>query len=183
MELNQIIAINLKTLRQERNLTMGQLAKLSGISKAMLSDIEKGSSNPTINTIMKIATGLGVSYSRLMEPVEKDAALVTYDEAEPMINDNNHFQVFCYYGTSPIRDFEIFRSELDPHSEHHSDGHREKAQEYLYMLQGILELHTETDVYTLHPGDTLMFEADQKHSYHNPGDELAVFVNINYYPV
>lgn len=182
MEINQILAVNLKHLRQEKNMTMGQLSKVSGISKAMLSDMEKGNSNPTINTIMKVATGLGVSYTRLMEPVEKDAALVTYDEAEPTVNDNQHFQVFCYYGTSPTRDFEIFRSELDPYSEHHSDGHREKSQEYLYLLQGVLELHTESDVYTLQPGDALMFEADQKHSYHNTGDERAVFIDINYYP-
>lgn len=182
MELNQIIAVNLKALRQERNMTMGQLAKASGISKAMLSDMEKGNSNPTINTILKVATGLGVSYTQLMEPVQKDSALVRYDEAEPTESDNKNFHVFCYYGTSPTRDFEIFRSELDSHSEHHSDGHREKSQEYLYLLQGILELHTESDVYTLHPGDALMFESDQQHSYVNPGEERAVFVDINYYP-
>ena len=51
MELGKIIAVNLKELRRERNLTLGQLSKMSGISKAMLSDIEKGDSNPTINTI------------------------------------------------------------------------------------------------------------------------------------
>lgn len=55
MELGKVIAINLKQLRTERNLTLGQLSKISGISKAMLSDIEKGNSNPTINTIWKIA--------------------------------------------------------------------------------------------------------------------------------
>lgn len=183
MELNKIIAVNLKSLRQERNLTLGQLSKTSGISKAMLSDIEKGNSNPTINTIMKIAAGLGVSYTQLMEPVKKDAALVHYDEAVPSENDNQHFHVFCYYPTSPTRDFELFRSELDPYSEHHSDGHKEKSQEYVYMLQGTLELHTESDVYTLHPGDALMFTSDQKHSYYNHGSELAEFVTINYYPV
>ena len=47
MDLGKIIAVNLRRLRTERNLTLGQLSKISGISKAMLSDIEKGSSNPT----------------------------------------------------------------------------------------------------------------------------------------
>ena len=51
MELGKIIALNLKELRTERNLTLGQLSKLSGISKAMLSDIEKGGSNPTIRCV------------------------------------------------------------------------------------------------------------------------------------
>lgn len=67
MDLGKIIAFNLNKLRTERSLTLGQLAKLSGISKAILSDIEKGGSNPTINTIWKIANGLNVPYTRLME--------------------------------------------------------------------------------------------------------------------
>ena len=64
MELGKIIAFNLKRLRMERNLSQGQLAKEAGISKAMLSDIEKGGSNPTINTIWKIANGLNVPYTK-----------------------------------------------------------------------------------------------------------------------
>ena len=51
-DLGRIIAMNLKQLRTERSLTLGQLAKESGVSKAILSDMEKGESNPTINTII-----------------------------------------------------------------------------------------------------------------------------------
>ncbi len=58
MNINSIIAENLKTLRTERNLSLGQLAELSNISKVMLSQIEKGDTNPTINTLWKIANGL-----------------------------------------------------------------------------------------------------------------------------
>ena len=80
MELGKIIAINLNELRTERNLTLGQLSKISGISKAMLSDIEKGNSNPTINTLWKIANGLNVPYTRLMEGIEKEATVIRKSE-------------------------------------------------------------------------------------------------------
>ena len=59
-DLGRIIAMNLKQLRTERSLTLGQLAKESGVSKAILSDMEKGESNPTINTIIKVSKGLNV---------------------------------------------------------------------------------------------------------------------------
>ena len=49
MELNEIIAENLKRLRTERGLSLGRLAELSGVSKVMLSQVEKGESSPTIN--------------------------------------------------------------------------------------------------------------------------------------
>ncbi|EQG75728.1 helix-turn-helix family protein [Clostridioides difficile DA00165] len=56
MSINTVIAKNLNRLRNERNLSLGQLAELSGVSKVMLSQIEKGDSNPTVNTIWKIAS-------------------------------------------------------------------------------------------------------------------------------
>ena len=55
MDWGKRIGANLKQLRTERNLTLGQLSGLAGISKAMLSEMEKGMGNPTINTIWKIA--------------------------------------------------------------------------------------------------------------------------------
>ena len=58
MNLNEIIAVNLKRLRAERGFSLGKLSELSGVSKVMLSQIEKGESNPTINTLWKIAGGL-----------------------------------------------------------------------------------------------------------------------------
>ena len=53
MNLNEIIAVNLKRLRAERGFSLGKLSELSGVSKVMLSQIEKGESNPTINTLWK----------------------------------------------------------------------------------------------------------------------------------
>ncbi|MBO6205278.1 MAG: helix-turn-helix transcriptional regulator, partial [Selenomonas sp.] len=68
MTINAIIANNIKRLREEQNLSFGQLADRSGVSKVMLSQIEKGEGNPTINTIWKVANGLGVDYSQLIAP-------------------------------------------------------------------------------------------------------------------
>ena len=55
MEINTIIGNNLKKIRQEKKLTLDELAGITGVSKGMLSQIEKGTTNPTINTIWKIS--------------------------------------------------------------------------------------------------------------------------------
>ena len=60
MEISAIIAINLKRIREERKLSMGQLAEMAGVSKVVLSQLEKGTANPTINTIWKITGALGL---------------------------------------------------------------------------------------------------------------------------
>ena len=63
MEINTIIGNNLKKIRQEKKLTLDELAGITGVSKGMLSQIEKGTTNPTINTIWKISNGLNVPYT------------------------------------------------------------------------------------------------------------------------
>ena len=108
MELGKVIAINLKQLRTERNLTLGQLSKISGISKAMLSDIEKGNSNPTINTIWKIANGLNVPYTRLMDEIEKEATVIRRSEPVMQTGETEHYRVYCYFRSTPLRNFELF---------------------------------------------------------------------------
>ena len=105
MELGKIIARNLNELRMERNLTLGQLSKISGISKAMLSDIEKGDSNPTINTIWKIANGLKVPYTKLMENVEKEATVVRKSEPTVQTGETEHYRIYCYFTNTPVRNF------------------------------------------------------------------------------
>lgn len=182
MELGKIIAVNLKELRTERNLTLGQLAKLSGISKAMLSDMEKGDSNPTINTIWKIANGLKVPYTRLMEGIEKEATVVRKAEPTVQTGESDHYRIYCYFKNTPVRNFELFYVELDAHSSNATIGHSEKAQEYIYIIQGELVLHTELGEHTLQAGDAMVFDSSIAHTYINQQDTLLTFLVINFYP-
>ena len=101
MELGKIIAFNLKRLRMERNLSQGQLAKEAGISKAMLSDIEKGGSNPTINTIWKIANGLNVPYTKLMDGIDDEATVVQRKDTIEQSGESSAYRVYCYFTTTP----------------------------------------------------------------------------------
>ena len=65
MEIGKIIAYNLKRLREERNWSLSQLAEMAGVSKVMLSQLEKGASKPTINTVWKITGALHEPYTSL----------------------------------------------------------------------------------------------------------------------
>jgi transcriptional regulator with XRE-family HTH domain len=182
MELGKIIATNLNKLRTERNLTLGQLSKISGISKAMLSEMEKGGSNPTINTIWKIANGLNVPYTKLMEEIEQEATIVRKSEPVMQTDESAHYRVYCYFRNTPVRNFELFYVELDPQSLNASIGHSQKAQEYIFIIQGELALHTETGDYTLNTGDSLVFDSSIGHTYMNHQKTMLTFMVINFYP-
>jgi XRE family transcriptional regulator, regulator of sulfur utilization len=183
MEANQIIAENLKKLRLERNFSLGQLAELSKISKVMLSQIEKGVTNPTINTIWKIANGLKVPYTALLEQQEDDTTIVKKSDIGIQTGDNKHYRVFCYYPHTPQRNFELFQIELDAGHSYTSIGHSEKSQEYIMVLEGNLHLTVNNETYDLHPNDTICFTASVKHIYTSNGKETLKAVVINFYPL
>lgn len=182
MDINLVIAENLKRLRMERNLSLGQLAELSGVSKVMLSQIEKGDTNPTINTIWKIANGLKIPYTALMEKPEHVASAVKKSEIAMQNDENGHYRLFCYYPTSPLRNFELFQIELDPGHSHTTFGHSEKSQEYIMVLEGELTLTVNGQTFVLKPNDAVSFTASARHTYLSSGNETLKACLINYYP-
>ncbi|KMO87726.1 DNA-binding protein [Megasphaera cerevisiae DSM 20462] len=182
MDLGKIIAMNLKRLRTDRNLTQGQLSKISGISKAMLSEIEKGNSNPTINTLWKIAKGLNVTYTQLMAEIETDMTVVRREKTVRQSGEMGHYRIYCYFKSTPVRNFELFYAELDGGTSNASIGHSEKSQEYVYIIEGELLLRTDAGAYLLRQGDALTFDSTIRHTYINDANTCLKFMIVNYYP-
>lgn len=181
MDLNDIISVNLKKLRMQRNLSLGQLSELSGVSKVMLSQIEKGESNPTINTIWKIATGLQVPYTSLIDSPLDDCIIIHKKDRSKQAENDNSFISYCYYTTNPNRNFELFQVEMKPHSKHDSEGHSARTQEYIVVNQGELTIQLTSGEYTLLEGDSIHFDSSLPHSYSNNQNERLEFTNIIYY--
>ena len=66
-DMNTVISDNLRSLRQSLHLSLSEVSERTGVSKSMLGQIERNESSPTISTLWKIATGLQVSFTSLME--------------------------------------------------------------------------------------------------------------------
>lgn len=183
MDINQIIAENLKRLRMERNFSLGQLAELSSVSKVMLCQVEKGETNPTINTLWKIANGLKVPYTALMEEQELATTIVKKSEIAVQADETGNYRIFCYYKNTPQRNFELFQIELDAGQSYTSNGHSEKSQEYIMVLKGELTLTINNRTYILQTNDAISFIASTNHIYLSSGTETLNACIINFYPV
>mgnify|MGYP000009000875 FL=1 len=179
MEAGEIIAYNLKRLRNEKNLTLGQLANMAGVSKVVLSQIEKGEANPTINTIWKITGALQLPYSALLEMPEKAAVQIRKKEISALSEDKYH--IFNYYAKTADRNFELYQIEVEPGCEHASIGHSTNSFEYLMMLKGELILETGGEAYALKKDDAICFDASGAHSYKNVGKKDAKAVLLIHY--
>lgn len=181
--INTIIATNLKKLRTERNLSLGQLSELSNISKVMLSQIEKNDSNPTINTIWKIASGLNVPYTALLEKEKENIQVVKHSDAVTQIDEKKQYQLYCYFPNTPHRNFELFQMELNENCKYESIGHSKKSEEYIMVLKGELTIQISGKTFILNENDTITFDATKKHSYINTGETTLRTMIINFYHI
>lgn len=77
MDLNRATAENLKRIRKERKLSMERTAELAGVSRSMLSQIERGEANPSVATIGKLAAALKIPAERLLENDDFTSLLLT----------------------------------------------------------------------------------------------------------
>lgn len=184
MNITKIIALNLKEIRNERQLTLDQLTQLTGISKGMLSQIEKGDTNPTINTIWKICDGLNIPYTYLLEEKDKPKpTIVSKEKTLYQSADNDRYRVFCYYSDTIDRNFELFQVEMDLEANYTSIGHSKKSDEYLMVLEGTLTLTTNEQTLTLSANEAISFKAETPHTYQNLGSFPIKVIVINFYPL
>ena len=180
-DLTPIIGNNLAQLRRQRGLSLDKLADLSNVSKAMIGQIERGESNPTVNTLWKIAAGLRVPFGKLIDTGKPTTKLVYLNELDPIKDDENGMTLFLIFSFDQDKPFEIFTVELAPQYTHLSDPHEARSEEYLLLTEGALEITIENETHRLNAGDAIRFQADRPHTYRNPGDRVARFQNIIYY--
>lgn len=106
-DMNLVIAANLKALRAAKQLSLGEAAERTGVSKSMLGQIERGESSPTISTLWKIATGLQVSFTSLMEQPEPQTQLIREADMQPLTGDEGRFLLYPVIQSCAGRPFEI----------------------------------------------------------------------------
>jgi XRE family transcriptional regulator, regulator of sulfur utilization len=179
-DLNPIIGENLKQLRSRRGLTLDQVAELTGVSKSMIGQIERGNSAPTVTTLWKICNGLKVSFSSLMDVREYEPAIVSKDRLSPLVR-KNVFRLFNYIPFNMQRKFEAFRMELLPGATHASEAHSDAVEEFVYVTDGEVVIHVADVLHHLQAADLLRFNATLAHAYENPTQlEAGLLVIIVY---
>lgn len=179
MEIGKVIAHNLKKLREERNLSQGQLAELAGVSKVVVSQIEKGDSNPTINTIWKLTGALELPYTSLLEMERVKPVHIRKEDISELVEDKYH--IFSYYLKNAERNFEVYQVEMESGCEYTSSGHSSNSYEYLMLMEGRATVIVNDCEYQLEEDDALYFDASVPHSYVNREEQTAKIVMLIQY--
>lgn len=179
--LNQILAVNLKRVREERSLSLAQLSELCAVSKSMLGQIERGEANPSVGTIWKIANGLRVSFTSLMSEAPGQVKIIAREDAYEVAQEDGMYRLLSYFPYDPAKRFEVYTIELDPGCVHISDAHVKGVEEYLVVMEGVLEIEINDTPFKLKTGDAANFVSDGTHAYKNPTDQLTKVSIVLYY--
>lgn len=179
--LNLIIGNKLKNIRNKRNLSLDEVAKLTGVSKAMLGQIERGQSNPTVSTLWKISTGLKVCFSLFIDESQYDLKVVDQNDISPIIEDNNRMKLYPIFPFDANKGFEIFTIELEPDCNHISTPHNDGVEEYIIVTEGKIEINIDDKKFILQKGNSIRFMANKPHTYKNINQDRSVFQNIILY--
>lgn len=182
-KLNFVIAENLKRLREERKLSLDNVAKLSGVSKSMLGQIERGEVNPTVSTVWKISNGLKISFTQLMSRPETDIELVEKSEIQPLVEDNGKFRNFPVFPFDSTRRFEMYSLEIDGGGCLNAEAHPQGTQEFITVFSGAVTIKTNSEDFVVTTGNSIRFKADSPHSYINTGKEICTLSMVIYYPL
>jgi transcriptional regulator with XRE-family HTH domain len=180
-QLGRSVAENLRQRRKARGLSLDDLARASGVSRAALSQIETCKSNPTIGVLWKIAVGLGMPISELIGAPRSGAVILRRHDSQVLRSADGKFESrpLAPAGASPI--VELYELRLAARSTHTSEAHAPGTHEILVVLSGQLRMHVRDETFELGAGDSVAFGADHPHAYENPTGSEARYHNIIIY--
>ena len=160
-----------RELRRRRGLTLEELAGQSGVSRAMISKLERGEKNPTLVVAARLAEGLGVTLSHLAGMEERREVVVVPREKRMAMRDpETGFERQLLSPNFVGRGVEFIRNEIPENS---TSGefppHRRGVEEHIVVERGNLRAMLADEEYLLGAGDALYFAADVPHRFDNAG--------------
>jgi transcriptional regulator with XRE-family HTH domain len=181
-ELGSIIGGALKRLRTKRALSLEALARLAGVSRAMIGQIEGGRSMPTIGLLWKIARALEVPFSALIGSGNGGGiAVMRADRSKVLTSKDGSFTSRALFPYDSERRVEFYELTMAPGALELAEPHAPGTTENLTVAQGQVEIAAGGETSLLACGDSVYFQADVPHSYRNVGPDKAIMFLVMTY--
>lgn len=165
----------IRELRRNRGLTLGQVAELTGLSVAMLSQVERGQSDPSLESLRRLAEALQIPLFDLfrsegLEPV----AVIRHDERRLVSSPQRHV-TYSQVSRSGGK-VEVLEATLDPGAASSESPRTHNSEECILVIEGSLIAEIDGRDYALGTGDSCHFDSVLPHRFLNPHQEKARFI-------
>lgn len=179
--LERSIGERIKTLRSRNALTLDQLASASGVSRAMISRIERGEASPTASLLARICSALGLSLSGFFAQDEDAVSPLVRRDQQQLWKDPD--TGYVRRAISPPRvgsDVDIVEVEFPAAARVSFPPHAASSgmTQYVWLFEGALEMTTGGETHRLAPGDCLFMPVGDGHTFYNPSDKPARYAVV-----
>lgn len=175
-ELSAAIGAKVRSERQAREWTLDQLAEHSGVSRRMLINVEQGTANPSVTTLLRLSDALGIGLQALVAvPQTKPVTVVRAGDAPALWTGEGGGRGVLLAGTTPPDILELWDWTLAPGDRHDSEPHVRGTKEILQVREGKVSVTVGDQTEVLEVDDAISFASDVPHSYANEGAEPTRF--------
>ena len=182
-QLYKHISLTLKALRKVRGWSLDEAANATGVSKAMLGQIEREESSPTMATLWKISTGFQTSFSLFIEEHHAKKAVRRSGKTQSIHPTDEKIRIMTLFPFDKTLHCEMFLIELLPLCEHLSSPHEKGVIEHVIVAKGSVQILVKGCWETVNEGEGLRFDAHQPHGYRNlHPTQVACIHNVIHYP-
>ncbi|WP_312680715.1 helix-turn-helix domain-containing protein [Lactococcus taiwanensis] len=175
------IGNQLKHYRELRNLSLDEVAAMTGVSKPSLSNIERGNTSPSISTLWKISKGLSLPISYFFAEKEVTYEIESINNLRPIESESDLIKIFTAFKWNPNDTFEVLFLELDPGAKRQSKAHSSETREIIIPLEGTLEIVIQNEKISLSANEIMRFDAGVDHEYNNNSALKTKFICIMIY--
>jgi transcriptional regulator with XRE-family HTH domain len=172
------VGTRIRELREQCDLSLRALAEICEVSPNTVSLIERGLSSPCVDTLQRLATGLGVPIAALFETGEPSARLVLTKSADRMQSRCPGMTIQHLASGLANHAFASFLITMEPGTSTNTTPIEHSGAEWVYCLEGLVEYEVQGREYQLMPGDNLLFDASLPHRWQNPGPKQAQMLLI-----
>lgn len=172
------IGKRIRKARLDRNISLDAMANDTGMTKELIKQIEGGKKRPSVGTLLQISKTLQLDSSFLLK--DQEEALEKRSDAYTKRTDN-----YAYTPLTPgaeNKHLKAFRIVVDAGTRHDGVGFQHEGEEFVYVLEGRVEVQVGEHVNTLNPGDSLHFNSGIKHDLRNVSDVDAQLIVVVYAP-
>ncbi|MEV6161954.1 XRE family transcriptional regulator [Streptomyces sp. NPDC052052] len=170
-----VVARNMRILREQRGLSLAELARQAGLAKQTLSKVELGTGNPTVETLFAVAAALGVPVTRLV--AEREQVMTVRRGRDAAWQEQSGYEVRSLdhvYGSGVIENY-VLRIRGEGYSEPHPVG----TLEHLYVISGRVRVGPQDSPVELEAGDFVRFPGDRRHLYASLDGESVVHIVVS----
>ncbi|HRB02738.1 MAG TPA: XRE family transcriptional regulator [Ilumatobacteraceae bacterium] len=170
----QAVAANMRRARMARGLSLREMATQTGLSKALLSQIEREVANPTVAVLTRIAQALDLTFSELTRPTAGAPEIIRFTGTPDSSGARMLFSMM------ERRRFDLSEGILQPGQPTVSCDHGRGSVEYGYVVSGSVTLQIGEDEFVLDSGDTVRFSSADGHCYRANDAPATLFTVVTY---